>query len=230
MTTTVAEARPSLRAKFIRKTYTHLAGAVAAFIVLEFIFFQIGLAEAFTRFVLASRFSWLAVLGGFAVLGWLARELTSNADSIETQYIGLGVYVVAEALLFTPLLFIAAYFSDPLVIPTAAILTLSMFGGLTAIAFTTRKDFSFLGGILKIGGFLALGLIVCSILFGFTLGLVFSMVMVALASAAILYDTSKIIHHYSTRQYVAASLELFASVAVLFWYVLRVVMAMSSRN
>lgn len=230
MVTTVAQARPSERAQFIQKTYTHLAGAVGAFIVLEFIFFQIGLAQAFTQFVLASRFSWLAVLGGFALLGWLARELTSKADSIETQYAGLGIYVVAEALLFTPLLFIAAHFSDPSVIPTAAILTLLMFGGLTAVAFTTRKDFTFLGGVLKVGGFVALGLIICSVIFGFTLGLVFSVVMVALASAAILYDTSKVMHHYSTHQYVAASLELFASVAVLFWYVLRIVMAMSSRN
>ena len=104
-----------------------------------------------------------------------------------------------------------------------------MFGGLTVVALTTRKDFSFLGSILKIGGMVALGLIVCSVLFQFQLGLLFSFVMVAFASAAILYDTSKIMRHYSTQHYVAASLELFASVALLFWYVLRIVMAMSRR-
>ncbi|MEW6496747.1 MAG: Bax inhibitor-1 family protein [Cyanobacteriota bacterium] len=226
----VAQARPSERAQFIQKTYLHLAGAVAAFIVVEFLLFQLGIAEALTQFVTASRFSWLLILGAFALLGWLSRGLTAKADSVQTQYIGLGLYVLAEALIFAPLLYIAAYFSDPSVLPTAAILTLLLFAGLTAVAFTTRKDFTFLGSILTIGGFIALGLIICSAIFGFTLGLVFSVVMVVFASAAILYDTSNIIHHYSTHQYVAASLELFASVALLFWYVLRIVMALSSRR
>lgn len=227
---TVAQARPSERAEFIQKTYFHLAGAVGAFILLEFIFFSTGIANALTNFVLASRFSWLFFLGGFALLGWLSRELTAKADSVETQYAGLGLYVVGEAIIFTPLLFVAAHFSDPNVIPTAGILTLLLFAGLSTVALTTRKDFSFLAGFLQIGGFIALGLIICSVIFGFTLGLFFSVAMVAFASAAILYDTSKLIHHYSTDQYVAASLELFASVALLFWYVLRILMALSSRR
>jgi FtsH-binding integral membrane protein len=222
---TVAQARPSERAQFIQKTYLHLAGAVAAFIVVEFLLFQTGIADVIAKFVFGSGFSWLILMGGFMLLGWFSRSLVAKADSVNTQYAGLGIYVVAEALLFAPILYMAAYFSDQNVIPTAAILTLLMFGGLTAIAFTTKKDFTFLGGILKLGGFVALGLIICSVLFGFTLGLVFSVVMVAFASAAILYDTSKIMHHYSTQHYVAASLELFASVALLFWYILRIVMA-----
>ena len=226
---TVAQARPSERAVFIRKTYMHLAGAVGAFIVVEFLLFQLGIAEAITGLVASSRVAWLAILGGFALLGWFSRSLAAKADSIQTQYTGLGLYVVGEALLFAPLLYIAAYFSDPTVIPTAAILTLLMFAGLTLIAFTTRTDFTFLGGILKIAGCVALGLIVCSILFGFTLGLLFSVIMVVFASAAILYDTSKIMHHYSTQHYVAASLELFASVALLFWYILRIVMEVTRR-
>jgi len=226
---TVAEARPSERAEFIRKTYMHLAGAVGAFILVEFVLFQTGIAAAFTNFVSGSRFMWLGILGGFALLGWFSRGLASKADSIQTQYTGLGIYVVAEALIFAPILYIAAYYSDPTVIPTAAILTLLMFAGLTTIAFTTRTDFTFLGGILKIAGFVALGLIGCSLIFGFTLGLLFSVVMVVFASAAILYDTSKIMRHYSSQHYVAASLELFASVALLFWYVLRIVMAFSRR-
>lgn len=127
--------------------------------------------------------------------------------------------------MFTPLLFLAAYFSDPSVIPTAGILTLLMFAGLTTIAFTTRKEFTFLGGILKLGGFIALGLIICSLMFGLTLGSFFSVAMILLASASILDDTSKVMHYYSPNQYVAASLELFASMALLFWYLLRLLMS-----
>ncbi|MEL7085850.1 MAG: Bax inhibitor-1 family protein [Cyanobacteria bacterium J06597_1] len=220
----VIQSPPSAKAEFIRKTYTHLAGAVAAFVVLEWLFFQLGIAASLLQLVASSQYAWLAILGGFMVLGWIARGLASRSDDINLQYAGLALYVVGESLLFAPLLYIAAYYSDPTVIPTAAILTLLMFAGLTTIAFTTRKDFSFLGGILKLTGFVALGLIVCSILFDFTLGLVFSVGMVAFASAAILYDTSKVMHHYQPHQYVAASLQLFASVALLFWYILRIVM------
>lgn len=226
---TVARAEPQERAVFIQKTYTHLAGAIGAFIAVEYVLLQSGFAEAFAKTLMGNRFSWLAILGAFAILGWLSRELASKADSIGTQYAGLGIYVVAEAVIFAPMIYIASVFSNPSVIPTAGILTLFLFGGLTAIVFTTGKDFTFLGAILKIGGFVVLGLIVCSAIFGFQLGIIFSGAMVVFASAAILYDTSKVMQHYSPHQYVAASLELFASVALLFWYILRILMQTSRR-
>ncbi|MEM1281801.1 MAG: Bax inhibitor-1 family protein [Cyanobacteria bacterium P01_H01_bin.152] len=223
---TVAQARPSDRAAFIRRTYTHLAGAILAFIALECVLFMTGIAGAITNLLTGSRFVWFAILGGFALLGWFARSLIARAKSGEQEYLGLGIYIVAEAIIFAPILYIAAVFAGDDVIPIAAGLTLLLFAGLTAIAFTTRRDFSFLRGFLTIGGFVALGLIFFSLLFGFTLGLLFSGAMVIFASAAILYDTSKVMHHYSTDQHVAASLELFASVALLFWYVLQIVMAL----
>jgi uncharacterized protein len=223
-----AQARPTERAAFIQRTYQHLAGAVGAFILVEYLLFQSGLAQAFSVAISGSRFGWLAILGGFSLLGWLSRSLAAKADSINLQYAGLGIYVVAQAIIFSPLIYIATMMS-PTVLPTAGILSLLMFAGLTAVTFITRKDFSFLGSILTIGGFIALGVIVCSALFGFNLGLFFSVVMVIFASAAILYDTSNVLHHYSTNQHVAASLELFASVALLFWYILRIVMSLSRR-
>jgi FtsH-binding integral membrane protein len=48
--------------------------------------------------------------------------------------------------------------------------------------------------------------------------------MIAFAGAAVLYDTSNILHHYPQDKYVAASLELFASIALMFWYVLQLFM------
>ncbi len=225
----VAEASQSERAKFIQRTYTHLAGAVAAFVLLEFALLNSPLAKIMFNLIAANRFMWLAVLGGFALLGWLARELASRTTSLQSQYMGLGLYVVAEAIIFIPLLFIAINFSSPAVLPNAVVLTGALFAGLTAIAFTTRKDFSFLRGALTMGGFLALGLIICSAIFGFSLGLWFSLAMVIFAGAAILYDTSNVLHHSSTDQYVAASLELFASVALLFWYILQILMSLNRR-
>lgn len=224
----VAQLRPSERAEFIRQTYTHLAGALGAFIAIEMVLFQTGIAGAIAEMVFSNRFTWLLVIGGFALLGWMAREFTAKTDE-KTQYTGLIIYVVAEALIFAPLLFLATLLG-PTVIPTAALMTLGLFGGLTAIVFTTKKDFTFLGGILKIGGMVALGLIVASIFMGFKLGMLFSAAMVIFAAGSILYDTSKVMHHYEKHQYVAASLELFASVALLFWYVLRIVMELTGRD
>lgn len=230
----VAAAPADVRATFIRKTYAHLAGAIAAFIALEFVLFSIpGLRESALTLMLGGKFSWLFVLGGFMVASWLANKWAMSSTSLGMQYAGLGLYVVAEAVIFFPLLIMAAdprFLGQPAIIGQAAIITGFMFGGLTLIAFTTKKDFSFLGGILKIGGLVALGLIVASIFMGFNLGIWFSGAMVLIASISILYNTSNIIHHYGTTQYVAASLGLFASVALLFWYVLRILMALSGRD
>lgn len=225
----VAQASQSERTKFIQRTYGHLAGAIAVFTLLEFALLNSPLADIMLKALSANRFMWLALLGAFAILGWLARELASRTTSIENQYMGLGLYVVAEAIIFVPILMLAIHFSSPSVLPNALVLTGVMFAGLTTIAFTTRRDFSFLRGALTMGGFIALGLILCSFMFGFSLGLWFSLAMIVFASAAILYDTSNIIHHFSTEQYVSASLELFASVALLFWYILQTLMDLSRR-
>lgn len=227
---TAAHAQPDERAAFIRRTYAHLAGAVLAFVGLEAYLLTTPLGEKMIRMISASQFGWLMFLGGFILCGWLARGLASGSASESLQYVGLTLYVIAEAVIFLPMLYIAVYFSEsPNVLPTAGILTLLLFAGLTAVVFTTRKDFSFLRGILTIGGFIALGLIICGAIFGFELGLAFSGGMVLLAAGAILYDTSKILLHYRTDQHVGAALELFASVALLFWYILRIVMRLSRR-
>ncbi len=225
---TVAQAPPDERAAFIRRTYAHLAGAVLAFVGLEFYIVNSPIAMMLLN-VMQMRFGWLLILGGFMILGRLATGLAAGGASPSVQYAGLTLYVIAESVIFAPLLLLAVLYGAPDVLPMAGILTLLLFGGLTLVVFTTRKDFSFLRGILAIGSMLALGLIVCAVLFGFNLGLVFSFAMVLLASGAILYDTSRILLHYGPDQHVAASLQLFASVALLFWYILQIVMSLSRR-
>ena len=135
------------------------------------------------------------------------------------QYLGLGAMVVAEAIIFVPLLFLANHIA-PGAIQSAGIVTMIGFAGLTAIAFVTRKDFSFLRGILWWGFIAALVLIVASVIFGLNLGTFFSVGMVAFAGAAVLYDTSNVLHHFPEDRYVGAALQLFASIALMFWYIL----------
>lgn len=213
------------RARFITRTYNHLFGAIVAFAAIEIGLFQFGIAPVIAQAMIGT--SWLLVLGAFMVVSWLASRVAHTAESTPAQYLALGGYVVAQALIFVPLLYIANTVA-PGVISSAALVTFLGFAGLTAIAFYTRKDFSFLRGLLLWGGVGALVLIAAGILFGFQLGVFFSVGMVVFAGAAILYDTSNIIHHYPEDRYVGAALALFASVALLFWYVLRIFL--SSRD
>lgn len=221
----VAQADGTTRAEFIRNTYLHLAFAILGFISVEFFLLNSPLAGLFAGLMTGGNFSWLVVLGLFIGVSFLADRWARSSTSQAMQYAGLGLYVVAQAIIFIPLLLYASVFA-PDVIGKAGMITLLLFAGLTYAAFTSGKDFSFLGGILKVGGIVALGFIVLSIVFGFSLGLLFSLVMILFAGGSILYNTSNIIHHYQPNQYVAAALSLFSSVALLFWYVLQFLLSL----
>jgi hypothetical protein len=214
-----AVAAGDARERFIVRTYNHLFGAIVGFAAIEVILFKTGAAEVIARAMMGT--SWLLVLGGFMLVSWLASRAAHSSTSIPTQYLALAGFVAAEALVFVPLLYLADAFA-PGAIQSAGLVTMVGFAALTGIAFWTRKDFSFLGGILRWAGVCALVLIVAGLVFGFQLGTFFAVAMVAFAGAAILYDTSNILHHFPEDRHVGAALELFASVAMMFWYVLRI--------
>ncbi len=215
-----AQAAADERSAFITKTYLHLAGAIAMFVALEAILLSLPGIENLVGLMIGSRFGWLAVLGLFMVVSYVAESWAQSATSLGMQYMGLGLYILAEAVIFVPIMYIVRAV-DPGIIPAAGMTTLLLFGVMTAVVFVTRKDFSFLRSILMFGGFAALGLIVVAILFQFSLGPIFTYAMIALACGYILYHTSNVLHHYRIGQHVAAALALFASVALLLWYILQ---------
>jgi FtsH-binding integral membrane protein len=219
-----ASAAEDERTNFITKTYLHLAGAIGLFVALEAVLLNLPGVEGVIRQVFSVRFGWIALMAGFMLVSFIADRWARTATSPAIQYAGLGLYVGAEAAIFVPLLWIADNFY-PGVIMSAAVAPLSLFGLLTVVVFITRKDFSFLRSVLVFGGFAALGLIIVGALFQFSLGPVFTYAMIALACGYILYDTSNILHHYRIGQHVAASLALFASVALLFWYIVQLFMS-----
>jgi len=218
----VAAIGVNARASFISRTYNHLMGAIVLFTLIEVGLFQSGYAESITRLLLGG--SWLIVLGAFMLVSWFASRIALTSESKGAQYAALGGFVVAESIIFVPMLWLANQYA-PGVIQSAAVVTLVGFAGLTAVAFVTRKDFSFLRGILMWGGIVALLAIVGGVLFGFALGTWFSVAMIGFAGAAILYDTSNVLHHFPEDRYVGAALQLFASVALMFWYVLQLFMS-----
>ncbi len=217
----VSELAAEDRSNFIWRCYAHVVGAIVAFAAIEVYFFQSGIAAAIAEPMFNN---WLLVLGGFMLASWGATHVAHRVQSKQAQYAALAAFVVVEALIFAPLLYVANAVA-PGVIDSAAGVTLLGSIGLIATAMVTRKDFSFLRGLLVWGGILAMVGIVASILFGFALGTWFSVAMIGFAGAAVLYDTSNIMHHYPEDKYVAASMALFASIALMFWYVLRLFLA-----
>jgi FtsH-binding integral membrane protein len=217
----VAALSGEARSDFIWRTYGHVAGAILAFAAIETYLFNSGIAQRVAPAMLGM--SWLLVLGAFMLVGWLASHTAHRVQSRQLQYLALGGFVLAEAIVFMPLFYLATL-KEPAIIESAAGVTLLGTAGLTAVAFITRKDFSFLRGALFWGGMLALVAIVSSILFGFHLGTWFSVAMIGFAGAAVLYDTSNILHHHPEDRHVAAALELFGSIALMFWYVLQLLL------
>jgi FtsH-binding integral membrane protein len=209
------------RATFINRTYNHLMGAIVLFTLIEVGLFQSGAAESIAQVLLGG--SWLLVLGAFMLVSWLASRVALTSESKGAQYAALGGFVVVQSIIFVPMLWMANQYASG-AIQSAAVVTLVGFAGLTAVAFVTRKDFSFLRGVMVWGGVVALLAIIGGISFGFELGTWFSVAMIGFAGAAILYDTSNVLHHFPEDRYVGAALQLFASVALLFWYVLRLFM------
>jgi FtsH-binding integral membrane protein len=221
----VADLSPAERTEFMHKTYQHLAGAIIAFIALEGVLLNIPGIENLVFTMLGGRFSWMIVLALFMGVSHVANKWAMSATSFHKQYMGLALYIVAEAIIFVPLLYIAANYAGADVIPKAALITGVIFAGLTATVLLSKKDFSFLGGILRVAGFGALGMIGASLIFGFSLGSWFAGAMAVFAGGAIVYETSNIQHHYRPGQHVAAALGLFASVALLFYYILSLLMS-----
>lgn len=220
----VAHSTDFERTEFYRKTYTHVGLGVLAFIVMEAVLLNSQFARA-TIFKIAD-ISWLLLLGLFMGVTWMAQNMAYRSASKDKQYLGFGLYVFAQAVIFVPIMHIAIEYSGGLhMISQAGIVTLAMFGGLTAVVMRTKADFSILRTGLTIGFFIAMGLIIAGVLFGFDLGLWFSVAMVALASGSILYSTHQIKNEFATDQYVPAALSLFASLMLLFWYVLRIFMS-----
>lgn len=208
------------RGQFIRKTYGHVAGALVAFVIVE----SLLLSSSFAGNLASAMFgNWWAVLLLFFGATWISEKLANSTTSLGQQYLGLGIYIIAEAIIFVPLLLIAqSYANSGSLLLQAFTVTTGLFAGLSLIVLTTKKDFSFLRNFILIGSMIALGTIIAGMIFGFNLGLFFSAAMVVLISAAILYQTSNLIYRYHTSQYVAAALGLFSAFMTLLWYIIQI--------
>ena len=145
-----AMANEDARASFIRKTYLHLLGAILACVAIDAVILNV-FDEQLRSIVpmLTGGFTWLIVLGAFMGVSYIADRWARSDVSQSQQYLGLGLYVVAEALILIPLLYIAQLKGATGVIQSAGLVTGVVFGGLTLTVLLTKADFSFcVGGLL----------------------------------------------------------------------------------
>jgi FtsH-binding integral membrane protein len=249
----VATLGVSERVTFLRRTYGLLSLSLIGFAASTFVImrFMTKTSYQFSDWALQGRWSWLMVMGAFMLVGYMAERLARSETSRGIQYAGLALFVFAESVILQPLLWqLFIQFGNPAdftvdasynvtgfvassmavkILTEAIIITLTIFVGLTATVFVTKKDFSFMRGILMIGSFAALGIIVASLIFGFQLGAIFSGAVILLMAGYVLYQTSLVMSHFPPTHYVAAALMLFSTIATLFWYVLRLLMELNRR-
>ncbi len=244
----VATMGVSDRVAFLRKTYAHLGVALIAFAVLTAGIIRLAPETSlrFSAWALGGRLNWLVVMGLFILVGYVAEHLARSSTSRGVQYAGLAIGVASWSLLLQPILWVLFYkFGNPemlgisrtglltgqaaSILMQAVVITLAIFIGLTATVFITKKDFSFMRGALAIGTFAAFGVIIASLAFGFSLGALFCGAMILLMAGYILFQTSLVMSYFPPSGYVAASLMLFSTVAMLFWYVLQMLMQLNRR-
>jgi FtsH-binding integral membrane protein len=169
---------------------------------------------------------WSLALGALIVLGAMFRGVAYGARSTALQYGCLGSFVVVESVLFVPVLTRAAA-EAPGAIRNASLLTLIAFTCGTVTAFALRRDLSFLRTLVQSGLGLGLIAVVTALAFDFGLGTGFALVMLFIASMALLHDVSAVLQDADEEDeteaagardlHAAASLALFASMALLFW-------------
>jgi FtsH-binding integral membrane protein len=244
----VATMGVSDRVAFLRKTYGHLGVALIAFAALTAGIMRFAPETSYhmSAWALGGSLHWLVVMGLFILVGYVAEHLAQSSTSRGIQYVGLAVGVVSWSLLLQPILWVLFWkFGDPdtvrvngdgilagqagAILMQAVVITLAIFIGLTATVFISKKDFSFMRGALAIGSFAALGVIIASMAFGFSLGALFCGAMILLMAGYILFQTSLVMSYFPPQGYVAASLMLFSTVAMLFWYVLQMLMSLNRR-
>ncbi|MDW3176128.1 MAG: Bax inhibitor-1 family protein [Acidimicrobiia bacterium] len=224
-----AQASETDRAAFVGLVYQHIAAAVAAFVAFEVILFATGIADSMRDFffgVGGGGGRWLLMLGGVMIIQWFSANAAADLQNPPRQYIGLFGSAFAQALIFAPFLsYVFQQSNGGATVAQAAIITGIGFAMLTAIGLFTRKDLSFLRPIVMWGFGLALLAILGGVLFGFALGTWFSVAMIGLSGASILFQTQNVVRRYPIGSHVAASIALFTSLMTMFWYVLRLLMS-----
>jgi len=183
------------------------------------------LMAAVSMYVETGPGTYLLSVGGAFLLIWLVLPRTANSSA------GIGVVFAITGLLGFSL---GPILSQYLALPNGAQLIMTALGGtgviflgLSGYALTTKRDFSFLGGMLFVGLLVILFAALGNIFFAIpALSLAISAAVILLFSGFILYDTSRIINGGETN-YIMATVALYLDIFNIFIHLLNLLGALS---
>ena len=214
---TAAQASVAERMTFVRKVYALFFAATL------FAIGGVAIGLSFEPLLLfAFNHPWLMF---FAMIGGVfGAEAVRHVPGVNLA--ALFGFTTLTGVVISPLMYYVAL-TNPASIWQAGLLTVGIFGGLTLYVFVSRKDFSFMRGmlftgliVLVVAGF-ANALIVGSSALGFAV----AAAVLLLFSGYVLYDTSNIIRRYPTNEYVAAALSLYLDAFNIFLALIRLLNA-----
>ena len=214
---TAAVAGVAERMAFVRKVYALFFAATL------FAIAGVGVGFVFPPVMLAvvahPWLSFFVLIGG--VLGAQAVRLVPGVNLL-----ALFAFTALTGVIISPA--IALYTQqNPASILQAGVLTVGIFGGLTAYVFVSKKDFSFLRGMVMTGLIVVFLSAVLNLFIVGSSALAFAISCAALLlfSGFVLYDTSNIIRRYPTSEYVAGALDLYLDAFNIFLALLRILNA-----
>lgn len=218
------------RLAFLRKVYALFGGAMVVWAGTALLVIH---NEALLQWTLNLFSGFLPMLLVFLGAFFILRV---SAASFPLNILGLGLFGVLEGFLSAPLIFYALASGATEAATTAEVLasgsgllaqafglTAIVFGGLSAYAITTKRDFSFLRAALWIGFALLFGIGLLSLLGigdGFVMGWGWSAAWVLLMSGFVLYDTQNIMRRFPPDAAASAAAILLIDFVILFKHIL----------
>jgi modulator of FtsH protease len=210
---TAAQASLGERLGFIRKVYALL------FVATLFAVGGVGLAFAFPPFMeFAFGHPWIML---FIMIGGIMAAQAVRHVPVVNLFALFG-FTTLTGVMISPVLYYVSQ-ANPTSIIQAGVLTVGIFGGLTAYVFISKRDFSFMRGLLVTGLIVIIlaGLLNIFLVGSSALAFAVSAATLLLFSGFVLYDTSNIIRHYPTNEYVAGALALYLDAFNIFLALLR---------
>ena len=218
---TAAQATIEERAGFIRKVYAlFFIGTLFAVggVLLGFMFpplLVFALQHPFVMF--------FAMLGG--VMGAQAVRHVPGVNLV-----ALFGFTTLTGLVISPLMALVAQ-TNPASLVQAGVLTVGIFGALTVYAFVSKKDFSFLRGMVVTGLVVVIlaGLLNIFLIGSSAFAFAVAAATLLLFAGFVLYDTSNIIRRYPVNEYVQGALALYLDAFNIFLALIRILNAGSRR-
>lgn len=198
-----------------RQAFLHVTAALAVFVVLEAALLQIPGVDRLVRLMTIS-WNWVVVAAAFIFLSYLAGRWSRQEHTLLVQYLALALYVAAEALIFLPLVSYLNALGGPYAVPSAGVLALTVFAGLTLTVLVRGREFAPSQTALAAVLWAAVGLVACGLLFEFNGVVIVVAALSALAIAVILVESHRL-GDFTRGQHVSAALAMLASVGIGVW-------------